>query len=394
MKLKILTFLTLGLFSTTALASSICSDYKTPATFLKTKEAANEKIRVFANKKVIAQKADDTLSKLMSAKSPLILNWFKARDLGHRPEEELVREWRDYYARFFILTKYPQNDVAVDAETENLVNSINADFATDSFKTKMQSLFQKSKSASLLKIQSFKITEADKKQLVSRIEKINLYWLKDFKTSKFKQMPLDFLDWGIAYDPAANEINMGINALSYPNDETYLAVFAHEMGHSFDSCRWGAFFTGPWPFENVGQCLRGPDSVHALKRDDSQMPASITAGRLSSEMAQALKLQPTCNKLNYPPIGTQADQLPESFADWFSAETVATMQDLNFKNLRADLCETKKLIAGSSYPGNEQRLNRIYFVQPVLHEQLKMSVPATEKNTDKNTAKIKYCSFN
>ena len=157
---------------------------------------------------------------------------------------------------------------------------------------------------------------------------------------------------------------MGLQSIDYPNDETYLAVFAHEIGHVFDSCRWGAYFTGVWPFEKIGECLRSTQSVKALKRDDSQLDIYTKQGKISTDLALSLKQNPTCNKLVYPQNGLQADQLPESFADWFATETMANIAKLNAKKLRIDLCINKKLSEGSSYSSNHDRLFKIYQAHP------------------------------
>lgn len=200
----------------------------------------------------------------------------------------------------------------------------------------MESLFGKSKESSLLALRAMPINQEQKRQILEKVENIQLYWMKDFRSSKFKQLPLDFVDWGIAYDPTANEINIGFNSLAYPNNETYLAVFAHEIGHSFDSCRWTAFFKGDWPFQKVGDCLRSSNSVGAKKRDDSKLDA---LAQNNKPLADSLRTNPTCNKLAYPPIGLQADQLPESFADWFSTESMIQIKGIQVEYLRIDLCQ-------------------------------------------------------
>ncbi len=358
---KTMTFSIIFIFISQAFATSFCDSYQTPKHHTDLKSKVDEQIRSFFNKKPIAKQADDTLSKLLAAKSPIATNWLKKRDLDSKTEEEIIREWRDYFARNFILTKYPQKDSAIDKEIEKLIESINKKFSNKAFQNKLETLFKKSKASSLSVIKQMPFDDSQKKQLITKIEAIKLYWMKDFKTSKFKELPMEFLDWGIAYDPVTNEINIGINSLSYPNDETYLAVFAHEIGHSFDSCRWSAFFQGPWPFQKVGECLRSASSVNAKKRDDSKLDL---LAKENKELADSLKANPTCNKLGYPPMGLQADQLPESFADWFSAEVMASFKNIKPSAVRIDLCEKKELNAGSSYVSNNLRLDAIYFTHP------------------------------
>lgn len=346
-----------------ASSSSFCQNYQIPSKYTEFKSMVDEKIRVFANKKNIATQADEVLSKLLAAKSPVLNSWLSQRNLKSKAEDDIVREWRLYYARQFILTKYPHANASTDQDIEKLIDSVNQLFANKKFREKMEVLFAKAKDHSLQAVKAMPIKDEPKRKIVARLEGIRLYWMKEFKTSKFKSLPMDFLDWGLAYDPMSNEINIGINSLVYPNDETLLAVFAHEIGHSIDSCRWSAFFDGDWPFQKIGDCLRGSGSVAAKKRDDSQIEKLAHENK---ELATSLKANPTCNKLDYPPTGRQADQLPESFADWFATEVLAKMQGLQLSTLRIDLCEKKELQSGSSYPSNEFRLNAIYFAHPVL----------------------------
>lgn len=376
--MKIFIFILLFFASSHQSWSMSCDNYQTPKIYVVTKSKVDEKIKEFSNKKIIAQRADEMLSKLITAKSPVISSWMNKRNLNSKSEDEIVLEWRSYFARNFILTKYPHGDSSVDKAIESLVEEINKFFSNKDFKNKLESFFEKAKKQSLITIKSFPIGEEQKKKISQRVDAIRLYWMQDFKSSKFSNLPMDYIDWGIAYDPVANEINIGINSLAYPNDETYLAVFSHEIGHSFDSCRWGAYFEGNWPFETIGECLRGTESVGAKRRDDSKMDLLVKANK---ELALSLKTNLTCNKLGYPPSGLQADQLPESFADWFSAETMSTIDGLKSSQLRTDLCDSKELSQGSSYPSNHLRLNAIYFAHPKL------------KNTSKKSAYL-YCGWN
>jgi len=221
------------------------------------------------------------------------------------------------------------------------------------------------------------------KVIIEKINSIKLYWPDHLKTARNNSIPLDLIDWGIAYDPLSNEINIGLNSLSYTNDETRIAVFAHEIGHSFDPCRWSAFYEGEWPFKKIGECLRSDKSADAKVRDDSKLEAFQKSGKISSELVKALKANPTCNKLAYPAQGIQADQLPETFADWFSAEVISRLKNLDVSHLRLDLCEEKTLVNGSSYPANHVRQENIYYAHPVIKNLLK----------DKSKSKGRYCSM-
>lgn len=368
--------LCLGVLSSSlTFAAPTCEVPAQPKAYLEMKQVLDKKITTFANDKLIASQADTVLSRLLAAKSPVITEWMTKRDFADKSETETVKAWRQYYAQNFVLSKYPQGDKKVDAAIEKLVDQALKDNLTKAFQARMEKLFLSAQEMAITTVQEFGIEQSP--ALLARIKTIKLYWPKDLKSARNNSIPLDLIEWGIAYDPVPNEINMGLGSLAYADDETYLAVFAHEIGHSFDSCRWGAFFEGAWPFEKVGACLRSEKSVNAKKRDDTKMEAFQKVGKLSADLVAGLKANPTCNKLIYPPPGIQSDQLPESFADWFSAEVMSHSKTINADKLRSDLCAEKQLVDGSSYPTNAARLEKIYQAQPKIKASLKDSTPIT-----------------
>lgn len=356
-----------------------CESYQQPENFKKYKTEYQRKLVELSNQKAIAAQADVTLSKLIASKSPIITSWLSKRGLLGQSENKIVLAWREYYFSNFILSKYPNSEKAVDQVVENFVDNQLKNNFTDDYKKKLENLFSNAKALAKNKIATWNLKE--KAQMDSRIDSIKLYWPANLKKAKNKEIPLDIINWTIAYDPVPNEINIGLNSMGYPNDETYLTVFLHEIGHSIDSCRWGAFFEGKWPFEKVADCLRSEKSVFAKKRDDTQMDQLIKSGKLTSDLAMSLKLNPTCNKMIYPPAGVQADQLPEAFADWFAAEVIAQSKDIDLKKIRLDLCDPGETLQTSSYPDNTSRLKKIYFAQKTILEKTKA------------TGEFKYCEF-
>ncbi len=361
------------LTSFAAWSNNLCEGYAVPAEFSKMQKNVEKELRVFSNTKSIAAGADALLAKLIAAKSPMVDAWLKKRDLKKKSETEIATEWRLYFAKNFVLAKYPSESIETDKAIEKLVDGLLNQTFTPQFKAKLEKLFKRTKSEAIQTVEKVEINA--KIEILERIKSIDLYWPTNLKSARNNTIPLDLIDWGIAYDPVPNAINVGLHALVYPNDETLLAVFAHEIGHAFDSCRWNAFFAGPWPFEKVGSCLRSAESVAAKRRDNSQLESLVASGKINKEMAQSLKNNPTCNKLIYPPAGIQADQLPEAFADWFSAEVMAQNQATSAGNVRRDLCENKDLREGSSYPKNMDRLNRIYLAHPKFNAQADKKSP-------------------
>lgn len=192
LKIIIILFFTFYLPWKTSASLSICDNYQTPKDYTELKIKIDENIRTFSNKKSIAQRADDTLSKLLSAKSPALIAWMNKRDLKSKSEEEIAREWRNYFARNFILTKYPYGDLSIDKEIETLIDSINKVFSDKKFQEKLENLFKKSKEASLLAIKSMPINEEQMKSIIKRIETIQLYWMKDLKIQSSNNYPWIF----------------------------------------------------------------------------------------------------------------------------------------------------------------------------------------------------------
>lgn len=326
--------------------------------FVEFKATRDAKIQKFANSKASAEMADKMLANLITAKSPIILIWLRNHKLEDKSEDEIAKAWRVYFAENFLL-RSPESQ---SPEMVNLIEDLYKTVATEKRRKHFENLFEKSKKLALKTISNPKVR--------ARVEGIKLFWLKDFKGSRFEKNPADLLYWGVAYEPPHNEINMGMEFLRYGNDSNIMAVFLHEMAHSFDPCRWGAFFEGPNPYAKVIECLRNPKSVGAKPRDDSKMAEMVSAKKLSVEIQKGLQLSPFCNKMEYPPTGVQADQINEAFADWFSAEALALEKDLE-SGFRQDLCEKNILSSGSSYPTNQDRLNKIYFSQPTLKKKFK-----------------------
>ncbi len=361
-------------------ANDICQDHVYPDHYLKMKSDIDKKLENFSNSRVIAKHADRMILKLIESKSPFIDSWYKKRNFKGKNEEQVTKSWRQYYTRSFILMKYPQGDKELDSAVEKLVDNMLKNNFNEIFKRKLQKDFIRTQSLAIETIKKMNLPQS--KAILEKIKLIKLYWPSQLKSARNNSIPLDLIDWGIAYDPISNQINIGLNSFSYGNDETLIAVFAHEIGHSFDSCRWKAFFEGPWPFEKVGQCLRSEKSVGAKLRDDGQLEAFKNSKKITAELMLGLKENPTCNKLAYPTDGIQADQLSETFADWFSAEVISSFKNLDVKKLRLDLCEDQSLVEGSSYPANQLRLSKIYYAHPVINKLLNI----IEDNTS-------YCSM-
>lgn len=359
-------FVSLNLF---AFESKICEISNSELNLQKNIQNKKELIiNKFSSSPIIANEADKMLSMLIKAKSPMIFNWVKKRQLN--PENEsskIAYEWRKYFAMNFIVNRYPTKDEAKDELIDKLFEDIANSLLSDSFKNLLEKEFQSAQKESIEEINNLPLDKNDQKVIVEKIKLIKIYWPKTLKNSKYSKSPLEFFDWSLAYDPHFNEINIGLNSIFY-NSLSLKAALIHEIAHSFDSCRWSIDSTKTWPFEKIGNCLRRISKT----RDDSQLDKLLQTKKMIREDYDYFKLHPTCNNSAYPPIGIQADQLPESFADWFSSQVISKNNlDLS---LRKDLCEEKSLNPGSSYLSNHDRLYKIYLSNLVIQKKLKIEI--------------------
>ncbi len=333
-----------------------------------------KKIADASNLAPVASEADSVLSKLIAAKSPILLDWLKKRELMSAKEETIAKEWRKYYLDNFILSRYPSDNKRINNGVENLFLEIANLAFPKVYQQKIEKLLVQVQKDAKAMVENWPIEPTQQKQIIQKIASLKLYWFEKLQGTRFEQKPLEFVRWGVAYDPIHHEINMGVLAKRYPSDANLYAVLAHEMGHAMDPCRWGAYFNGPSPFTKLHSCLRQDKSVAAKKRDDSQMQQALKSQLLTPAMAQSLKENPTCNRSFYPAVGVQKDQLAEAFADWFSAEVFAKSTFLG-QHPRPDLCASNELQAGSSYLPNHDRLAKIYGAQPLIAAKWKTPTP-------------------
>ncbi|WP_127716693.1 hypothetical protein [Halobacteriovorax sp. HLS] len=367
------------------LASVYCEKYPYVESiqFAKVKDNISKGLKELSSRKSIAQQADKTLSSLISARSPLITKWISSRGLDPlKNETEIVTKWRIYFLENFILGKYPSQDSSINSKIEEFFEEVNSSAFDKKTIKRLVGIFSEAKSDSISYIKSLNISEKMKLVLISRVKNVELYFFNGLEGTKFEQKPLEFLKWGLAFDPSENHINVGVNVLKYSTDGELYSVFTHEIAHAFDPCRWSAFVKKKYVFTNIINCLRSSESIGAKPRDDSKLISMVKSKRLSSELYKSLKDNPTCNNSLYPQAGMQRDQISEAFADWFSAEVITTQKKNYLKgSFRSELCVKSPLQAGSSYISNENRLNGIYLSNPILLKLYKQKSPK------------KYCSF-
>ncbi len=85
--------------STTGLAQS--------KSYVKLQNELSAKKSLFVKNKVVVAAADETLEKLLKAKSPAVLSWMQRRHLLNKSEDEIVKQWRIYYVDEFFYSSVP-----------------------------------------------------------------------------------------------------------------------------------------------------------------------------------------------------------------------------------------------------------------------------------------------
>ena len=371
--------------SLTTFASSYCEKYpyKEPLAYSKITKTINDGLDELSTRKSIALMADKTLSSLAAAKSPLITKWISSRGLDPKTKEvEIVTQWRKYFLENFILSKFPAEDSSINSKIEEFFEEVNSQAFNSNSKKRIKNIFKDAKADALKYLQGLGLSVKELSVVSSRVKNIKLYFFTTLEGSKYEARPLDFLKWGLSFDPVASEINIGVDILKYEGDGELYSVFLHEIAHSFDPCRWSAFIKGSNIFARAITCLRSENSAGAKLRDDSKISLMIKSGRMSKEFAESLRSNKTCNNSIYPQVGMQKDQIGEVFADWFSAEVLSQENNKYLKpSFRSELCLNNALSVGSSYISNKERLNRIYFANPGIVKFFKIKPEAT------------YCSF-
>ncbi len=325
----------------------------------------DDKFATAGNLATIAEEADQVLSKLIAAKSPILMTWLKDRQLMSADELKIAKAWRLYYLHKFVLDRYPTDNAAINRSVNALFAQAH-DLALDQdFKTRLGTVLEKVKKDAKRLVLTWEMAQKDKQSIIHRIDTVQLSWFSSLETSPFKTNPMSFLSQGLEYNANKHQIYVGVESRSLASDANIYTALAHEISHAFDPCHWGLFIKGANPFSHLKNCLRDPQGAAAKKRDDRSLKKALKGQMISKELAQSLQQNPTCNTDQYPPSELQKDQLNEAFADWFAAEVFAT-SSYNKQFPRPDLCREQKSDPRASQLPNDLRLQRIYLAHPIV----------------------------
>ena len=355
------------LIATFAFATSPCQSVSPGSTeYSELTKKAEKKFANAGNLATIASEADSVLAKLIANKSPVLVNWLQERELDSAKEDQIAKAWRLYYFHKFVVDRYPTDNKAINRSLEGLLKDMD-DMAFDqSFKSKLEKILTTVKKDAKRRFLSWPIKQKDKQSITHRIDTVQLRWFKGLASSPYANKPLSYLASSLSYDPSKHQIHVGMKTKSYPTDASLYSVLAHEIAHSFDSCQWGLYIKGDFPFKKVESCMRALEGIHVKVRDDSHMKQAILDDVISKEMSQSLQQNPTCSLPQYPPRGVQKDQWPEAFSDWFAAEMFAFGHERIKELPRPDLCRDFKANPTSSLLSPLDRLLKIYLAQPKL----------------------------
>lgn len=195
-------------------------------------------------------------------------------------------------------------------------------------------------------------------------------------------------------------------------------IVAHELSHSIDPC---GISTGPsdftfqypanadqlsaeaaYPWANVLQCLRGPNSVEAKRWPpitvQNYYPTGVYGNYPSGNLGYSVGGKPP-SEANPPPkpeafsfckTATSFDQVTEAFSDWMAAQVLPKyIKEQYLKDPKNPKLTKEKIRVGysnvmrsfpcsyssgdgsfSSHPRTQDRVDRTILVQPEIREQM------------------------
>jgi hypothetical protein len=213
-----------------ALALPCDSSLKSDTHFAALEKKVYEELHKAAHLTPIAKKADDSLSKLISVKSPVLLTWLNDRKLMQAQEEAIAKEWRQYYLTNMILKSYPESSTDIREGINETFKRIQTLSFADSFKKLVTDRFAEVKKQSLVAIESSKAPNY--KQQLLALEKIQLLWLEQLDNSPYEKAPLDYLEKGIHFDPDLQILKVGIQINRYRTPTSLNRVLASELSQA------------------------------------------------------------------------------------------------------------------------------------------------------------------
>ena len=136
-------------------------------------EFIDQQLKYYSNQKIFSEEADETLTKLIKAKSDLLSRWMAKEENQNITESTLVKNWRLYYFKNIILTQYPLKNKKMNLQIESLSRNLQKKLLPPSQKSKLEKIFLKSQAAAIKTIQNYKLKS--EKEIIDKIKTLQLY---------------------------------------------------------------------------------------------------------------------------------------------------------------------------------------------------------------------------
>jgi hypothetical protein len=263
-------------------------------------------------------------------------------------------------------------------------------------------IFPEVKALIMERIGELKIPDDKKRFMISKINGIQFQGVDCTAIADDDETHIDvLLESNAFYSPSSNTFRF-CNGYVLQSTSVFQIVtsIAHELTHSLDPCNInrgpqdvGFHYTNSDdlkkseaenPFSNVVQCLRSPDSIHAVN-------LLIEYPKLASELAP----KPTAGSEPAPPLKPSLcsyDQITESFPDWMAGEVLPRYIERHYQltqeQYQTGYGNTRRLICGDQktnpnhpdpHPLIKDRINRIFLPNPHIRAQLGCTAPPTAK---------------
>lgn len=342
--------------------------------FSKVTAEVNDEIKSLYSLRMFTNSSDAFFSKLIEKEAqPLLKKWSEKNFLDEKTMDDALGKWREDFFGGMILPNYKLLRDVEKIQINNSFTKITNIVYTPKRIQYLQGIFNEVKKSSISYINSSKIDAANKVLLSDRINSISMEWFESIEKNKFEDNPLYFLRTSINYQPLKNTIFFGPDILKYKYEDTIRSTIAFNIGLSFSPCLWTSSRKEKFPFQNVINCLQDKNSIWAKSRDDSKINDLGKSHNLSSENIQIVKDNPYCNLPFYPYEKMQKSQVNFSFADWFSAEVMATYTKLSIY-MNDYMCKTETSSPLDASPPGMERLTKIYYANPDIRKKLNIVV--------------------
>lgn len=309
--------------------------------------------------------------------------WAERKDIDPTNKKEVFQKWRKEFFGGIILPSFSKLKKYEKILIEDKFNQLNLKYFPDERKKYYQDVFDRSKKLIKVVLQKGPIDKTTKATLIKLITESKINWFNKIEGSQYELSPSRFLDGLISYNVSDNSISIGVRAATIELEDSLISIFAQELAHAFDPCRWSVQYPKKkFPFESVVQCLRSKESIAARARESKKLDTDWVNGKFLPEQVKVLKSYPSCNTAIFPLGEDQREQINLAFADWFSAEVLSSMKKVS-PQFRKNLCSETLNIPFLARASGTTRMIRIYLANPILRKKTGYTV----------SGKINYCKW-